>query len=297
MKRVFVLDRLFLFFAIFAVGLLGVAVMEWQAGSAFGFLFLFLSLLFLAGALLFPCLYRFDGVGVCIYRLCLPAERYLWKNVRSIYADQESGSATNIFSLFFNLVFTVDGRVEGKWRRYMEGHIRRGPLTRRAIRKFYDGEIEGTLAADIKQAIRRHREKQEGVQRKQNREARAAATETERELRALARQRLKAYLEEAEELGVQLQRAFLYQTDEGEEYRERPDAAYTYLVSLELSLPNEQDEKRILCLSVDLLTVRQGKKRQRTLIRDNAVSELCAALDEEFGKIRTLGAEKYFSSL
>ena len=101
-----------------------------------------------------PIIYRFDAKGISLVYLFFPEERYLWKNIMHIYED-DGDSNTSIFNLIF-MEYVLVGRVEGKQRRYMHGKIQKSIRTKRLIKKYWYGEIEGYFD-DLKKAIKRKR--------------------------------------------------------------------------------------------------------------------------------------------
>ena len=103
-----------------------------------------------------PILYRFDAKGVSLVYLFFPEERYLWKNIMRIYEDDDS-SDTSIFNLFF-MEYVLVGRVEGKHRRYMHGKIQKSRKTKRLIKEYWSGSIEGYFD-DLKHIIKRKKKK------------------------------------------------------------------------------------------------------------------------------------------
>ena len=109
-----------------------VAFVEGSIGIGIGMAF-FGALFFVIPLCFMPLFYRFDSEGVSLKYLFLSEERDLWRNVWSIHLTDDSTS-TSIFNIFF-MVFQINGQVECKHRRYMEGKIQKSIRTKHLIEK------------------------------------------------------------------------------------------------------------------------------------------------------------------
>ena len=194
----------------------------------FGALFFVIPLCFM------PLFYRFDSEGVSLKYLFLSEERYLWKNVRSIHLTDDS-TRTSIFNIFF-MVFQINGQVEGKHRRYMEGKIQKSIRTKHLIEKSWDGDVEGYLIDDIRDCINRRKAKKSIRSGKYSAET---VSKDERDARESTREKIKPYVSRAATMDLELRYKFVYVTDDLEESNSRPKEKYEFTAMVEISRKGE----------------------------------------------------------
>lgn len=251
-----------------------------------GLLALLLSLFLL------PCCYLFDKDGVTIRYVLLPSERYLWKNIRAItVTDDGTGPRPHdsLFDLFFSTVFQIRGRVEGKQRFYMEGHIYKSRRTKRLLETHWDGTITGYFGEEVKAWWRRRGKKQRQIAQHLTDQI----APMEREARAKTRAFLAPFQHQAAQQDLELRVEYLYVTEDFDELKSRPAEGYTYTALIEIAHPGETDEARIVCVSTDLLFVRLGKTAWRGVENEKALPELEEMLTETLREIAQNGIESY----
>lgn len=286
-KKQYAINRLFFFFmiigALLGVTAIPVAMEEISLGIIMGVM---AAGILVTPFLLMPTYYVFDNEGVTLAYLLLPSERYLWANVTSVtvHIDPKSMGLANFFLL--------EGQVEGKHRFYMDSHIRKSGRTKRLLEKYWHKKINGYYFAELKSKLKRRVEKEELATKLH------LANEVipmERQMRAEARKVLKPLCDKAEELGLSLNYEFLFLTSDLELHKRRPVSGYDYTAEIELSLPGETDEGRILCMDVRLLQVRLLRKGYFGTVYDNAFENLEGELNQAFAKIQKNGFEKHLT--
>ncbi|MBQ2733819.1 MAG: hypothetical protein IJF74_06645 [Clostridia bacterium] len=248
-----------------------------------------------AGVVFTPCVYIFDSEGLTLrYVFC--EERYLWENISEIEMNWErfefGGSPrANLLDLFFPS-YSVYADCEGKLYFFMSGNIRKTLRTKHLIKKYWDGEITGYFFEDAKKAIDKRR-------RKKKKYIAAHLTDEivpmEREARAKAREWLKPYEAELRQMGLTIRCKYVYTVDGWDEYNSRPDEGYNYTLVIEISRPDEKDEKRIVVFSEDLLYVRLGKTAYRGVENNLAEELLQQTLTRELREIAKIGFEEYIN--
>lgn len=263
------------------------AFKEGSTGLGIGMAF-FGALFFIIPLCLMPLYYRFDSDGVSLKYLFLTEERYLWKNVWSIHLTDDS-TRTSIFNIFF-MVFQINGQVEGKHRRYMEGKIQKSIRTKHLIEKYWDGEVEGYLIDDIKDHINRCKAKKAMGSQKYSSESVARA---ERVVRKETQEQIRPYISRFAMIDLELRCNFVYVTDDLEELNSRPKKKYKYTVSVEISRKGETNEDMILCVDAALLTVKLGKDEYVSTKRKGAYRGLTEELDTLLEEIEKTGFEAY----
>lgn len=116
-------------------------------GAGFG---LFAVLLIAAPTVAMPWCYRFDPEGVSAKYFFFPQERYLWKNIHSIRVVDAISDGGRHLLFFYD--YQIEGNVEGKLRRYMDGRISKTRRTKRLIKKYWDGTVEGYWHDEVQAA-------------------------------------------------------------------------------------------------------------------------------------------------
>ena len=280
MRKQYARNKLFNLFAILGLVVGGLSIDCFVTNeTGFGIFFGVLALLFLiVPSFLTPIFYAFDSEGVSLHYAFYPTERYLWKEIYAIEVEHRyDGGTISILALFYFVVFTIRGKNVGPCRAYMNGHIRKSIRTKRLLEKYWDGTITGYLFEDTKKWIQQRRNKKQAyVQTHLTDEI----VPMEREVRACVREWLAPFTETAKQQNIELKTKYLYITKDFDEFKSRPNAGYTYTLTIEIAHPNETDEERIYVVSVDLLYVRLGKKAYRGVTNEHAEEELRLTLDE-----------------
>ena len=289
-KAQYAINKLCFTFPVAGIFLFAISVTAFAEGSSglgigmafFGALFFIIPLCFM------PLYYRFDSNGVSLKYLFLSEERYLWKNVRGIELIDDS-TRTSIFNLFF-MVFLIDGKVEGKHRRYMESKIQKSIRTKHLIEKYWDGKIEGYLIDDIKDHISRRKAKKA---MKSGKYCTETVSKDERDARESTGEKIKPYISRAAMMDLELRYKFVYVTDDLEESNSRPKEKYEFTAMVEISRKGETNEDMIICADSALLTVKLGKNEYLSAKRKGAYRDLTEQLDIIFDEIEKTGFEAY----
>ncbi len=250
--------------------------------------------LILGAAVATPACYLFDEEGVSFCYVLRLNERYLWSNVHSINEEYIATGKSSAIDVFYASVFKIEGQVEGKERPYMKGHMRKSFRTKYLLKKYWDGRIEGGFFDGIIEWARKRRMKNTG-------EVKEYLTDEvghmEYNVRLKAEEWLKPFFAQAEQFGLELRSEYLYVTDDFEEYENRPDGEYTYVMRVEIARPNDTDENRMLYLWADLLYVRLGKDAYRGVENKKALKEFGLEFSETFNEIKEIGFEEYYATL
>ena len=263
------------------------AFREGSTGLGIGMAF-FGALFFIIPLCLMPLYYRFDSDGVSLKYLFLTEERYLWRNVWSIHLTDDS-TGTSIFNIFF-MVFQINGQVEGKHRRHMEGKIQKSIRTKHLIEKYWDGEVERYLIDNIRDHISKRQAKKSIKSGKYSTET---VSKDERYARESTREKIKPYIPRAAMMDLELRYKFVYVTDDLKESNSRPKEKYEFTAMVEISRKGEMNEDMILCADSALLTVKLCKNEYVSSKRKGAYRDLTEQLDILFDEIEKTGFEAY----
>ena len=250
-----------------------------------GIALIVVAIILLAAALFVcPCFYSFDSDGVSIHYVFYSQERYLWKNISSIRQITDSASCSHpFFDLLFSRAYEIKGKVEGKKRFYMQGHVSKSFRARKLIEKYWDGEITKEFEFSSKKSK---------AQKKKHISA-DEANEQERSVRLKMRKWQEPLKAKAERAGLEFRSKYIYVTEDLYEYPSRPNQAYTYTYEAEICKSGEKDENKIAYFSVELLDVRVGKESLKWVENSDIDSEL-DNIAEEINNIITNGIDKYF---
>lgn len=298
-KKEFALNKLFNF--CFVMGLLFLRASLWcfeDNDYTWGIGVGVVALLLMAITAIFtPYCYAFDSEGVSLCYVFLPAERYLWKDIRAIEVmDDAVGTVTHptVFEFFYAYVFNIEGEPVGKARFYMGGNIRKSFRTKYLLEKYWDGTITGYLFEDVKKWFHKKRTKKQT-------QVKAHLTDEivpmEREVRAETRQWVQPFVAQAKQYDLAVNAKYLYVTEDLQELNSRPQEGYTYTLVAEIAEPNEADEDRIVVVSVDLLYVRLGKNAYRGIKNKHIKEELEGVFSDVLKEISENGIEAYCKEL
>lgn len=289
MKKHFAIDRMFVAYILavaFSVFCSDVFFDENDIGGVIVMLVIAVALVAFS-CITTPCWYIFDREGVSIYYLFAPKNRYLWKNIRSVEVETYHGYLHRLDIIF--PFFQIDGVPEGKPRFYMEGFIRKTRRTKRYIERYWDGEVTGYFGEGIKKWWHRRNEKE-------NREIKAHLTDEivpmEREVRAKVREIIAPYTERAALYNLEMRTKYLYTTSKITS-TSRPNEGYRYTVLAGICEVGENDEARIVEISVDLIHVRLGKKAYRGVENELLDTELNFYLNDTLEEIIKSGIDAY----
>lgn len=237
------------------------------------------ALLFAGSAAVFtPYCYVFDNEGLSLCYAFLPNERYLWKCIYAIEAEDleaASGRRSLLLFLLYSVVFSIHGETVGKCRFYMKGRIRKSFRTKRLLEHYWDGTITGYLLEDVKEWLNKRKAKK---QKQQDAHLKDEAVSMEREARAKAREWLKPLEIEAARYKLTIKSQYLYVTKNLEKLKSRPEEGYTYTLVAEIVPTDETDISHVTAVGVDLLYVRLGKKAYRGVKNKHAQEGLRLAV-------------------
>lgn len=281
---------LFIFVGLACISLSRFSFMENEIGG--GIIMGFFAALALVAPLVFmPWGYCFDPEGVSIKYIFLKEERYLWKNVHAVSTVQAiSDGGRHLF--LYDL--QIDGNVEGKKRRYMDGRISKSGRNKRLIQKYWDGTVEGYWHDEV-QAVKHWRSQKKKKPRK------IYTTDEivimERSARASLRTWLSVPTAEAAQYDLEVRTEYLYITEDDVEHRSRPLTSHTYTAVTYISRPGETEKDRIIVFCTQLLRVRLGKNAYRGVANVRAEEEFHTAWTEMMTQIRKKGFEAYLEEV
>ena len=267
-----------------------VAFAEGEIGLGVGLGF-FALLLIAAPVIGMPCCYRFDPEGVSAKYIFFSQERYLWENIHSIRVVEAISDSGRSFIFFYD--FKIDGYVEGKHRRYMDGRICKTRITKRLIEKYWDGTIEGYWYDEV-QAVKKWWNKR--TRKGQNQKKQYQIDEIvlmEREARDSVRKWIERFVAEARQYDLEVRTQYLYITEDYEEHRSRPQSPHTYTAVISTCRPNETNEDRMIVFYTDILYVRIGKKSYRGVANLQAEDDLKLSFSEIMTEIKQQGFDTY----
>ncbi len=126
-----------------------------------------LGLVFLAGALIHPCLYILTerGLWIC-YALGLIRSFIRWDTVRKLEIQYSIGTKR---IPYFSDTFRIHGKAEGPRFFFMENEMVRTRRARRLLERYTGFPVEGYIVSDLRTRRKQRREKQETERRRQNR--------------------------------------------------------------------------------------------------------------------------------
>ena len=271
-----------------------VAFEEGEIGLGIGIGCLVL-LLIAAPVIAMPWGYCFDPEGISAKYIFFSQERYLWENIHSIRVVEAISDGGRSFIFFYD--FKIDGYVEGKHRRYMDGRICKTRITKRLIEKYWDGTIEGYWHNEVQAAKRWWNKRTKKCQNQKKQYQIDEIVLMERKARASVRKWIERFVAEARQYDLEVRTQYLYITEDYEEYRSRPQSPHTYTAVISICHPNENNEDRMIIFYTDLLRVRIGKKAYRGVVNLQAEDELKLSFSEIIAEIKQQGFDTYVKEL
>lgn len=282
---------LFIFVGLVCISFARFSFMENEIGAGIAMSF-FAALALVVPLGFMPWGYCFDPEGVSIKYIFLTEERYLWKNVHAVSTVQAIADGGRHSLFLYDL--QIDGNVEGKKRRYMDGRICKSGRNKRLIQKYWDGTVEGYWHDEV-QAIKNWRSK------KKKKPHKLYSTDEivilERSARASVRTWLEFPSAEAAQYDLAVRTEYLYMTEDDVEHRSRPQASHTYTAVTYISRPGETKEDRIVVFSTELIRVRLGKSAYRGVANVDAEKEFQTAWTEMMNQIKEKGFEVYLKEM
>lgn len=271
-----------------------VSFVEGDIGLGIGF-GLFALLLIAAPVIAMPWGYCFDPEGVSAKYIFFPQERYLWKNIHLIHVTEAISDGGKSTLFFYD--FKIEGNVEGKQRRYMDGRICKTRRTKRLIEKYWDGTIEGYWHDEVQTVKNWWHKRTKKVQGHQKQYQTDEIVLMERDTRASVRKWIEMFVAEARQYDLEVRTQYLYITEDYEEYRSRPQSPHTYTAVISIYHPNETNEDHMIIFYTDLLHVRIGKKAYRGVVNLQAEDELKLSFSEIITEIKQQGFDTYVKEL
>ncbi len=193
----------------------------------------------------------------------------------------DGGIRVGLIGFLFSYVFYICGTPEGKERFYMRGEMRKSFRTKRLIKKYWNGNIDGKISKKTLKEITK-----KGVPADE-------VAALERKMRNKVKKALEDLTFRAENDGLELKYKYIYMKSDGQELDARPIDDCTYMTLVEISHYGETDESRIVQMSVDLVYERIGKSAYVGVENENAEIELNESVSDILREIKENGIEVY----
>lgn len=239
-----------------------------------------LVVIFTVGIVIIPKFYVGDEAGLSVYYLPFVKEYFRWEDIKRIKLKKDDSSRR---SLILDFLFSEYEIVPVKEKRYRgdkyhsifhSSEISRTALSRRMIKKYWDGEIEDDTFSWFKERF--------GKNKKNN--AKYDLTEVkqkEKQARETVKRIVQQYESKADLHGKTIDASMTYFTDE-DDFNSRPKESYSY--KTEIFVEKENDEERSFYINVEMIFVSYGKKKIKIIENKNAVSEIESLLNEALEK-------------
>jgi len=241
---------------------------------------LLLTLVFVSGIVILPKFYVGDKEGLSIYYLPFVKEYFRWDEIKRIKLKKDYSSR---HSLILDFLFSEYEIVPVKEKRYKgdkyhsifhSSEIPRTALSRRLIKKYWDGEIEDDTFSWFKERF--------GKNKKTN--VKYDLTEVkqkEKQARENVKRIAQQYESKAELYGKTIDASCTYFTDE-DDFNSRPKENYSF--KAEIFVEKANDEEKSFYIDVEMLFVSYGKKKIKITENKNAVAEIERLLNEAIEK-------------
>lgn len=233
-----------------------------------------LTVVFSLGIVIFPKIYVGDEEGVSIYYLPFVKEYFRWDEIKRIRLKKSPGTSKSIILDFLWKEYEIVPVKQKKYKGskyhsvFHTSEILRTPLSKKMIKKYWDGEIEDDTFSLLKKRFE-----------KQNNEKIKYDLTDVKQKESWARESLKQIVQQYESkaalFGKTIDASCTYFTDD-DDFNSRPKENYTY--AAEVFIEIENDDERSFYIKEDILLVRYGKK-------DVKVTEIKKAFDEIAQKI------------
>ncbi len=278
MKKSFAFDyRIFLYALLLLIAGLGayyfiaVEINGWMA-----FLCCMLVVIFTLGIVIISKLYVGDEEGISIYYLPFVKEYFRWEEIKRIKLKKDYSSRR---SFILDFLFSEYEIVPVKEKRYKgdkyhsifhSSEISRTLLSRRLIKKYWDGEIEDDSYSWFKNCF----------SKKANKKIKYDLTEVKQKEK-WAKESLKRIVEQYESkaalYGKTIDASCTYFTDE-DDFNSRPKENYSF--KTEFFVEKENDEDSSFYINVEMLFVSYGKKKIKITENKSALDEIERLLNE-----------------
>ncbi len=257
------------------------AVVAKEAGTGFTLLMVLLTIAFVVGLVIVPKLYVADTEGLSIYYLPFVKEYFKWEEIKRIRKKKSTYYGRG--SLILDFLFADYEIVPIKAKEYKDSkfhsifhssEISRTFMTRRIIKKYWDGEIEGDSFTWFKKHLSK-----EGVQ-KINYNL-AEVKEKEKRARQSLKQIVMQYERKAELHNKTIDASCTYFIDD-DDFSNRPKENYSYVA--EIFVEKENDEERSFYIKQEILFVSYGKKSVKIIQSKNAFDDIARKINEAIEK-------------
>ena len=239
-----------------------------------------LTVVFSLGIVIFPKIYVGDEEGVSIYYLPFVKEYFRWDEIKRIRLKKSTGTSKSIILDFlwkeYEIVLVKQKKYKGsKYHSvFHTSEILRTPLSKKMIKKYWDGEIEDDTFSLLKKRFA-----------KQNNEKIKYDLTDVKQKESSARESLKQivqqYESKAASFGKTIDASCTYFTDD-DDFNSRPKENYTY--AAEVFIEIENDDERSFYIKEDILLVRYGKKDVKATEIKNAFDEIAQKINEAIEK-------------
>lgn len=275
MKKSFALAlRLFVFVLCTAFAALITAMAVKDGDTGFALLGGILTLVFIFGTVIAPKLYIADEEGISLYYLPFVKEYFKWNEIKRIKI-KKSYSRSIIFDFLwkeYEIIPIKEKRNKGsKYHSIFHGsEISRTFLTRRMIKKYWDGNIEDDSFSWFKKRF----SKEKDVKIKYDL---TEVKQKEKWARDMLKQIAAQYESKAALYEKTIDASCTYFTDE-DDFNSRPKENYSYVA--EIFVEKENDEKSSFYITAELLFVSYGKKSMKITQNKNAFDEIAEKINE-----------------
>ena len=239
-----------------------------------------LTLVFAFSLITLPKLYVADEEGLSIYYLPFVKEYFRWDEIKRIKLNKHYSSRSNfLFDFFFSeyeIVPVKEKRYRGdKYHSiFHSSEISRTALSRRMIKKYWDGEIEDETFSWLRKLFK----KEQGEAVKYDL---TEVKQKEKQARESLKRIAGLYESKAALHGKTIEACMTYFTDE-DDFNSRPKENYSF--KAEIFIEKENDEDSSFYINVEILFVSYGKKRIMISENKNAVAEIEGLINEVIEK-------------
>lgn len=239
-----------------------------------------LTVVFSLGIVIFPKIYVGDEEGVSIYYLPFVKEYFRWDEIKRIRLKKSTGTSKSIILDFLWKEYEIVPVKQKKYKGskyhsvFHTSEILRTPLSKKMIKKYWDGEIEDDTFSLLKKRFA-----------KQNNEKIKYDLTDVKQKESSARESLKQIVQQYESkaalFGKTIDASCTYFTDD-DDFNSRPKENYTY--AAEVFIEIENDDERSFYIKEDILLVRYGKKDVKATEIKNAFDEIAQKINEAIEK-------------
>ena len=235
-----------------------------------------LTVVFSLGIVIFPKMYVGDEEGLSIYYLPFVKEYFRWDEIKRIKLKESRVASRSIILDFlwkeYEIVPVKQKKYKGSkyYSVFHDSEILGTPLSKKMIKKYWDGEIEDDSFSWLKKRFA-----------KQNNEKIKYDLNEVKQKESSVRERLKQivqqYESEAALFGKTIDASCTYFTDD-DDFNSRPKENYTY--TAEIFVEIENDNERSFYIKEDILLVRYGKKDVKVTEIKNAFDVITEKINE-----------------